>query len=153
MRRLVGVLGVTLIALSGCGGSFGHTPTPANLRACLAGHSDLNQVVVDTASDTPVQPPAARAVVSFSYGGPHSSGQNSVDAFLYNTYVYLFDSSGAARAAAGSVHLTDNAAKYVSGRALIFDQIYSPGGETSNALPQSASAAIRGCLTATRYLG
>jgi hypothetical protein len=114
VRRLFGGFGVTLIALSGCGGSFGHTPTPANLRDCLAGRSDLNKVVVDTASDTPAQPPAARAVVSFSYGGPHSSGQNSVDAILYNTYVYLFDSPGAARAAAASVHLADNAARYVS---------------------------------------
>ena len=153
VRSLVAFVGVTFIALSGCGGSFGHTPTPANLRTCLAGRPNLNRVTVDTVSDSPVQPVAARAVVSLSYGGASSSGQSSFDAALYNTYIYLFDSPGAAGAAAGSVHLADNAAKYVLGRGLIFDQIYSPGGEISNALPQSVSAAIRRCLTATGYLG
>lgn len=142
------LLTLAALTLAGCGSSFGHTPTPANLHACLAQRLKLAPVLLG-----PPRAPqqiGAGSVVQVRVGGPFQRGSEDVEAPAYDIYVYLFDSPAAAVDAMSKVHRGSSVARYPFGRALVVDEVAFIVS-ISSALPQPTSTAVRSCLAATRY--
>lgn len=145
MCRLLAVGG---LALAGCGSSFAHSPTPRNLRDCIAQTVKPRSapVVLASAGSEP-----AGSAVEFVLGGPFQRDGADVEAPSYSVDVYLFDSAAAARRASDAIRPTQNKAGYVIGRAVVVDSVGSIG-PTPAGLPQPTRAAVRNCLRATGYL-